>query len=650
MLKDFFKNEKYVLNNTNCAGWLTIIIFSYLTLWNNCLLFSYLGDIYIPYLSVTAIKQGLALHSGFHSQFGWIYHYLYYFTDRFISAWPQLLTPSILIPLTSSFLSVGALAVFLLINKYSPSKKKLSTLLLLVVILLCLSQRVVEEPSFDYITQAGAYNNNTTAFFFLQVFLCYLWQDFLLQNKIGNAPQKPLYALYALQAFFLYFFLNYKITLFISAAALTGSLLFLLPPRERWRYVVWVTTLFLAAVAFTALAGYDYVGYFHDLWVSLVGRKVNNIGPHTLLPVPALLLFITIELSRRPVYNKADAFTALKDYRNVFFGFCLSISTLVVTLGISARPNVYTVMAGAMMFLLHAASLPPIPDKKIIYGIRIYFWKSLSLLIVGYFVLLSVLSSWSIFYENAFPSQSFHRAQIGNIFFSVPKFNQKVELDRFFNTKKPDVATLKKKIDHYIKKEKALPPFALEYFAHQNEDLVKTIQPLETAESLKNKTLLYVGYINTMPVIFGSKIPSGSYHWIHTNITVGLDDMDAIIIDGTDKSDLVVTPFYGAYEAPLFFKNPITLKMFMSILQKMQTSMNCIFYKHNKASGYPLKPFKITKYNTFWAKDDFLKKHKLNNLLSSPVLKNEIEKSCGNAGYFSDLVNDKLPKESLDNQ
>lgn len=626
------------------SGVIIIACISFLLIQNNYLITSYIGDVFIPYTSIAALQQNLSLHVDFHSQFGWIYHYYYLLVAKIISFLPSIFGPSDLISLGSSLFAIAVVFVALAINQYSPSDKKIPLWILGIIIILCLSQRVVEQPRLEAITQAAAYNNNLTALFFLQLCMCYLWKDFL---SLGNWPidKKKFYVLCGLQSLFLYFFFHFKITPFAASAALTGSLLFLLPAKERITYILFISISFIIACGITAIAGYDYAGYLGDLMIAASARKKDILSLYTLLPSLGLLLLIVAEINNKPLYTTGSIFIALKSIKNSFFAMCLALASLIISLGISSIPNVYTIFIGALLIQMHVSISTNIPNGQIFYGLRVYFWWFLSLLILACFVFLNLGSSAVIYYYNKNEKAPLYRGTIGSLNFSVPAEDRENDFGLFFIKRTPETADIEKKVFKYLDKNNITFPYSMQYHLNQTEDLFSTLKRFNKKTSPNDNTFLFVGYVNFFPALLGSKIPVGSFHWLHPRITIGPDEVKSAIRKSSAQSDVAVTSFYGVFQDEDIFRNPETSEYFVGTLLKMQTFMNCQFYTYNKENRAAFKPFKKTPYNVFWAREDFIKKNNLSTIPYSDELKKEIAASCKNADYFEKTLYAPIPPE-----
>lgn len=643
MVPNFIKNTGSDDQKTFFYGLIIIFLGSFLLTHDNYLISSYIGDVFMPYLSNEVLKQELSLHSGFHSPFGWIYHYYYYFISKIIDFFPIVFGKSDLISLGSSVMAVLILSIFVLINRYAAPKRNIPFLILMVCLLLCLSQRPIENADFNRITQSAAYNNYLASLLFLQLSLCYLWQTTLLKN---SAPfnRKKFLILCLLQSVFLYFFFNFKISFFVASGVLTASLLFTLSAAHRLEYTVKITFLFTFACLLTALAGYDYPGYLKDILIALKSRREDNIGLYTLLPCVGLFLFITIEISSAPTVTKKELLYAFKEKRNVYFAACLAIASLITALGISSIPNTLTIFSGALLTQMHLSLSTSIPPKRIIYGLRIYFWWFLSLIIFGYFIFLFLASSLNVYYYNSYINKSFFDGkELGKLNFSIPDQSIDEIIRKHFPLEGKESKIARKKITSYAEKNKTTIPYAVSYQFYQIDDLLSSIKQLQLKTPADQNTFFFVGYINFFPVLLGTKIPHDSFHWLHATVTVSFDEMTRSVKETSYQSDLVATSFYGIFLDKDIFQNQESRRSFFALLQKMQTFMNCQFYNYNSENKNIFKPIKITSYNVIWAKDNFIKKNNISALPYSNALKKEISASCENAEYFRKTLYAPLP-------
>ncbi|MBI1216288.1 MAG: hypothetical protein GC185_10800 [Alphaproteobacteria bacterium] len=563
-------------------------------------------DLFIPYISANALAKGMKLHLQFHSAFGWIYHYYYYcltslsekpgayvrFTDVF---YLSMVLPAVLV------------TVLYCVSFYlSPEGKRFSFWTALFALSLCATPRytghLIQIPVSP--TWYGIYDNYLMGLIVAQCAVSLGWWRFLTQT--GGAPPASAFRFFCLfQAAFIYVMLNFKINYGIASCGIASLPFFFFSKRDMCRYACYLSGIFLGATLLTAMAGYSYPGYLHDLMDAVAAHRespLRIISPMFFFCAGLFVLACALQLISGETARKGVR-GAWRHVRAVLFAGALSASSWVISAGSFRFISMY-------VFFMAAVFIEAVTEGNMLHGESARRYASSARFFMGFVIVLNLIGCMNINEQGPVNRGKEQVVRMGDV--STGRFLEMQVAKRYYANvvKQLDIAALPPakllQVSLSLNLLSGMIPFS------DSDYYDSVMQSLAEARRLRLKPdedALMIGFADYFQVFTRTRMVPSYYHWLHIGVTMSLAETWRVIGEYADRASFVVTPVvtmgwqdYGA--------------------------LSCMFLLENKKDGYPYKIERITPYNIFWARDEILARNGISPVPLSLKEKNRAERLC----------------------
>lgn len=553
--------------------------------------FGNLHDIFLPYTSALAAVQGLELHKDFHTPFGWVYSRLNALSWELVTSSETGLSLNDLIAVASLIWSVGLLGILIAIACLIPMHSRREWLALWGVgqFILFASFNFRGLPNFRPvdITWYGTYNNHLWGLLFSQVVMTSLFYR--------KGPGKvPVAVLSVLQGFCIALGLNYKISFGLAGLMIAAAALFTLWPGWRWRaiYLIGLMSAASAASLLFAPDSYSYLAYFQDLSYVLEAKSQGTAR----LAWELLVIGITMTLVLQMFQEISPGKTLREAQRRgegrnqtitcLLFSIAIGLGINIAIAGDSAHPTYFLFACLAIVFLLGPQVRIPASDQK--------KYIAIAGLVLGAAFATNLLSDLYIASQKKVPSGERKNVRVE---LSTPWgamswiMTNRVPYDRITKLVRLDE---KQNLTSVIA-DMVFPAYLPEGFdpvPFLNGDYLLGLKSAQIAiRSWSADSELRVAMLefsNPMPLLLGSKIPRGSYHWIHFGTSVAQKNPEQVLEKFWDATDVIIVPV-TAVEGDGF----------------SQMLLNCTFQKWNRTASRPFIPIAVDKFQAYYSRIPF---------------------------------------------
>lgn len=633
-----------------------------------------LHDLFIPQLSAKAIKDGLILNHEFHTPFGYIYHYLNYFSLTLIERFPNIFTQSDMIMLSSVLFSFIVISIFLLVAITTRNAKTIQYLIIILILSTLFQVRNVEHIlEYKNLLWYGVYNKHLWAILLLQILHVFSWSGVTKEVSCIKINYKTLLLFSLIQSVCIYISFNYKFNFFIASSFVAGSALFFLAGKLKFVYALVIGILLTSFTLLTALVfGYSYPAYLNDL-LHIIQSKSSLLSfkyfKHFMYFILFSMLFVYHKkIILREYYTHSfkklihglsngfpDSWSLIqKSYLNIansllFFIF-IGLGVLVGVLGDYERPNLYFLIVFLMYVCLKT-------NKSL---------TRFSSLFILLFVIVINITSLAYLSLNKLNEEKTNKYIEVNLFGKSKDIIIKNSLDLdhktlesykkfedyktfILNTALLDEAHEINKTQGFLDKEIS---FLIRlYFLHStNFNLEKETKlfndhSLSILRHLRHRTILWnneryysmfqdsiiriknidysyndkimiLGFSNHLPVVLNSRLAPDSYHWVHLGTTFSEENI------------------YKLYNT---FKNHDVIYIPTVTADWYQPFLNCVFYNWN------LKSNQFGLHSTNQYGKLFLSKYKLG-------VENIGKKNQDNIKKYCAVIESYVYNESKDNR
>jgi len=617
LLKKISKNGCLVL------GFLVLFITVFLIFSTiNYLVVGNVHDFFIPYNIAYALEQGLVLHQDFHSSLGLLYAYLNYIPWLLIKNFPSWFQMGDLIFL-SSILFLGLLLVVCLLTRLKTTKKLPNISLSIILIICSLVFQVRNMASFNHkeLLWYGVYNHHLWSLLLLQITYVFCWQRYVMAYSEFSINKRDLLILSIIQAVILYLSFNYKITFFLASVCIVMALFFVLARRDRFFYLSLTISLFVLFLSFTALVGYDYLGYLKDITQSLNAKANKQLNEAFLvrqwLYLIAYVLFFNIlrvlditnwrQLSSQVLIGCLRKIVARRNRKYLIFDIFIGLGLLISVIGDYQQPGIYFCLIAAFYIITNIKSKQ---YKQIFnylaYGLLIYFFV---LNMLGLFRIVKYSES----------NEGGNKFLMANLDTVVPSLNLPFIIENHIGFYKnyqtfkmeqhPQKADVISNFSYnytpgYNYNQALVPFYNLDYILGLNEAFNK----LKSLGSHADNRLMMLEFVNPLPLFLQAKFPLPAYHWVHLGTTFSYKKVN-LLYQAFSNSDFVLMPIIS--------RDGIN-----------QTFLNCAFYEWNISQGSPFKVYEITPFMIYFTTVTNLQKYKLIEKNLKSLQANVIEDKC----------------------
>ncbi len=543
-----------------------------------------LHDLWIPHIGAYSIKTGVVLHEGLHTSFGFIYSYLNYISLLLIESFPEGFSTADMI-LLSSVLFSGFTAILFVGLKLS-SRNLLDSIFILSLLLSIVFQlRDVSKPlDYNDILWYGSYNSHLWAVLLIQIISVMNFFSFLKVKEVHLMEKldRVFWFFIILQFVCVFVALNYKINFFLASLAVASSIFFFLSNRLKAIYLASALALLtVSLLVVSRMFNYSYMGYFQDIFHAVQSKKEIPFNCITSLFIflylyGALLFesnafFIDFKaLSSKGLFSyiciKVKSF---KDYAKenlqkvsarIYMTVSIGLGLFVAIIGDWQKPNVYFVLVILLFICMSKVNA---------------FLKRVSYVLISAFILTNCFSYAFMLIPKSNmsqPSVSEKEILANKIspFRAVKVVNKKrdfliknyIGLEDFYSifSSKTDDPDFFLQISSTYKqnKEKWSLPFSNIEYKAMIDDAYKKVRDLGYEV---DDDIMMLEFVNHLPLVLGTRIPEGSYHWIHIGTTFSYQNVDKIL---------------KLYEQAEAIYVPI-----ISTDGQEQTYLNCTFYNWN---------------------------------------------------------------------
>lgn len=488
-----------------------------------------LHDVFIPYLSSLAVDHGMVLHRDIHSPFGWIYFRLNFFSALLIKH--SFFSFNDLIPLGSL---LWALLVVLFwfgvlawggVEHHIRVETRVAVAIFLA--LMVFNFRGDQRLSIFVNTWYGAYNNHLWGVIFLQMAIMCVY-------SANEVSLKGVRVLGVVQAVLAYVCIHYKISFGFGSVLLAS-----MPILFDWRrgfaaeYVRWGLCCGVGLFGLTDLAGYSYGGYVKDLADAAAAKSEHIVVINKNAALMGVLLFLSGILC---ILRASGA-------RSMWFCqwgvACLSLYLCVV--GDFATPVINFSCALGLVALLVPEVTVLSRMAKVLAGFGVGGLVVIALINLGSLVYVSVSKmGWlntqgvsDFYYQTSNGALIWRASDDKSLMFglisSVPKGRHMHPLEQRIFWAYPKFEDLKMR---------SLSATNADYM-----DGLRIIQDRLLARGPEERrSVIYLEFINPLPVLVGSDMVNGAPHWVHFGTTTPFSVDDRTLRQMITSSREVVIP------------------------------------------------------------------------------------------------------------
>ena len=539
-----------------------------------------LHDAFIPLNSALAAQQGLRLHEGFHTPFGWVYSLLNRFAWLYVRGVGDLSINDMVV-VTSIFWASLILAVFLLYilsfpEEYRP-KWSHAWLLGLFLALLSLNFRGVSTFNVRDVTWYGVYNGHLWALISLQMISVFMAAGAKTTLRIALITA-------LVQALCVTISVNYKISFGFGSIFLAAAPLFSRSSGSGWRAVYLLVVFLFCILVSISLSpeGYSYGLYLGDIRGALAAKSEFSSDNNYIVAVLVTLFLCValVALLRLCNAGKGGADGVVQNKYgvavvDVVFSFLVSAGVVVSVLGDFSKPF-YMIFAcvGVCVLLMFL-------------GRRGWLLRG-AVSIICVIVIFGLWSNLRIAYYKDGSLKGNHERVVvstgyGDLRWIIPggaAYGRLIELFGLVgNPKKLEVIA------------NIAFPLAVEHRNYRvpfsNLDYVRSLnlarRTIENLMSPEHKSVLMLAFSNPLPILVGGSLPNGSQHWIHFGTSTPMFARDNELFAAFQRSDIIVMPV-------------------LSVDSRSQVFLNCKFFDWNMGRGEPYKLVHYDEYNIYYMK------------------------------------------------
>lgn len=549
-----------------------------------------LHDTFIPYNSALAMLQGLELHKDFHSAFGWVYFKINSASWRTITNFPSILLASDLIAMSSlifaAIIFIIHTATHLLSNQKWNERIRVRLFIGIYLALTALNFRGVSGLAYDHITWYGAYNSHLWSLILLQLY----WTSEFLSDEQATPRSICLNA--AIHAFAVTVSLNYKLS--FGIASLIISTIPIIGIGRNIRHQITHILFFSTASVFILWAfqpeNYDYLAYIDDLTTAFMA-KAQASGHERPAPIWAgLLLFIALSIQE----NISAATKATT--RTIIMPLFVAFSIYFGALGDFAKPWL-PFFAGWAIWTLGANKGQKVNSQSA--------QGSMVVLIMLACANLAQLGYIAYRKPPGHEPKNFVAVQIdsalGPLKWTIPNregyglWAQSLGLPSH-----PEDLMIKAQIAFPESIDKKLES-SLKF---PQVDYVRMIAAAaQFAADHPQQKHFFLEFSDVFPLLSGSKLPNGSFHWIHFGTSIPFTGLEKAISTLLNQADSIVVPIYN-------------------VSYHDQALLNCKFYSWNMSSGQKYRLVSSDLYNLYYVRNNE------SSDLMSDQLAEEVETRC----------------------
>jgi hypothetical protein len=488
-----------------------------------------LHDVFIPYWSSMAIERGMVLHQDVHSPFGWIYFWMNYAASLLIQH--SFFSFNDLIPLGSLLWAIFIVFVWFGVSTWGgvPHRQNMSTQVFFAIFLalIVFNFRGGRGLSYQVNTWYGAYNNQLWGVIFLQLAL-------VCTHCVRDIGLKSVRLLGVVQAISVYVCIHYKISF-----GLASIILSFIPISFAWvrclkrNYIVSLLLCCAVLVILTALSGYSYKGYLNDIAGALGAKSANAASiDHdvTLLAVLVALsgiLCVMQEGQRISVNVSQWCMICLAFYLCVAGDFATPVINYACVFGVVALLSPIAIRRFKLVKFLAICGAGGMAASIVI-----------NLLSIGYiaaskvhWVTLNFMEDFHI--ETPYGEMAW-RARQARIFES--QFDYFSQSEALFDPLERRVMWA------YPGIEKLNKRYVSASIADYIDGLKMVRERFVSHQSVEQRSVIYLEFINPLPILIGSDIVKGAPHWVHFGTTTPYSANDHLIHQMIMSSNEVVIP------------------------------------------------------------------------------------------------------------
>lgn len=547
-----------------------------------------LHDILIPYNSALAAAQGLVLHQDFHTPFGWVYAGLNHFGWKLIHASGGLLAVNDLITVTALVWTLAVIGAYFTIVSRLPDKDRPAWLLLWLVgqfiIFVSFNFRGLSSFSVKDISWYGTYNNHLWGLFFLQLV------SLFSAMRVGLS-KSTLIQLACSQSLCIALALNYKISFGLASILLAVAVLAMHWPGWRWRYTYATTILVLVSTIALLLAPehYSYSLYLQDLGYALQAKSEKESGLSALALLVGFAVIAVVLLWQRYPIRLADWLDlgTLRSHRRALWHVLIVAGLLALAINLAiagdyARPYHYIAALISLLVLIGPYELHPLQRGKTLQLVAMLVLATITLLQIQ--TNLRIARYKTVEYQKGRYQPMQLSTAYGPLAWTLDASSSYDSLTRLTRLdEQPNFATIVADLAFpEYEKGKTTPPvfFNGDYVAGLNAAL----QMLDSLSAPRNMNIVMLEFTNPMPLLLGSPLAQGSFHWVHFGTSVPSRDGDTRIQSQWKGTDLLIMPV-------------------AAIDGYSQWLMNCRFHAWNERNARPFVPFAFDRFHIYYTRD-----------------------------------------------
>ena len=557
----------------------------------------HLHDLWIPQVGAYAIKTGAVLHRDFHTFFGFFYNGLNYVSLILTENFPDIFMLSDMIMLSSSLFAIVIVGLSFLIKINTKRRKCIPWFVLLLIIShIFQSRQMLHLLDYKYILWYGSYNYHMWSLLLLQaahIFAC------LGRIKRWEMTSRDLLLFSLVQTICAFIAFNYKINFFGSSALMAASIFLLLPNRAKIIYASTSIILFISFGTTVALtSGYSYMGYFNDVLHASEARKSIDLENLQFVIYYCLVFFIiqyhkllfSGHLFQHLVHNRPELSKDVSFY--IFTG-------LAIFVGMAGD---WQVDAAIYLIFLMLYAVVDI-DNRLIRNI------SYTLLSILFFI-----NTISLIYVAQKKTYTEKKYRAIDLMSEKPDFLIDNYIDGLHTKFYTDMDMVSREeaflnLSYSAKNLSFSTPFLNTKYYYMVKDSISRIR--EISDNPDDVSMM-TEYINPLPILLKSKIPPGTYQWIHFGATFSpykhkhLHKIHAMFME----SDFVYMPVLMSFSVDW-------IKHFR----------NCLFYEWNFKNGR-FKFYSINRYGLLFIENGKMEAYGLtpNGLVEQR--RDGIEKRC----------------------
>ena len=552
-----------------------------------------LHDLWIPQLGAYAIKTGAVLHHEFHTFFGLFYNGLNYVSLILTENFPDIFMPSDMIMLSSSLFAIVIVGLCFLIKINTKRRKCIPWFVFLLIIShIFQSRQMLRLLDYKYILWYGSYNYHMWSLLLLQAVHIFACLGRIRRWKMTN---RDLLLFSLVQTICAFIAFNYKMSFFGSSALMAASIFLLLPNRAKIIYASTSIILFISFGITVALtSGYSYMGYFNDVLHASEAREMIGLEKKLEFVIYYCLVFFIIQYRkllfsghflRHLVHNRPEL------SKDAFFYMFMGLAIFVGMAGDwQVNGAIY------LIFLMLYAVIDI--DNRLIRNI------SYTLLSILFFI-----NTISLIYVAQKKTYTEKKYRAIDLMSEKPDFliDNRVDIDGLYTKFYTDMVPSEEAFLNLSYTANNLP-FSTPFFNAEYYYMVKdSIARIREISDNPDDVFMRTEFINPLPLLLKSKIPPGTYHWIHFGATFSLTKQLHKIHAMFMESDFVYMPVLS--------------------IDRIKHFMNCLFYEWNFENGR-FKFYSINRYGLLFIENSTMEAYGLTPSGLVEQRRDGIEKRC----------------------